>query len=424
MSSPSTPAAPDYVGAAEATSQGNLEALQYQTEANRVNQVGPEGSQTWSSTPDSSEYNDAMQAWVQSGEQGAAPQQSAYQDWTETDTLNPTEQSTLNAQEQTQLGQTQLGQNLFNQANSTMSQGFNAPSYESYMENVPGVQSGYTGFNGAGTGSVNTNQMNTGSYVNGVPSVNYNAPQFDQSTANAGAQAAYNAQMGMIQPEMQEQQQSTQNQLALQGLTPGTQAYDNAMRDLNTSQSQQIDQIANQSDVTGNQLATNDYQAALAGYQAGNQAQSQAYGEGLSNYGANLSGLEEANQAQGQQYGQALQDYDTSQEALSNQNQAQAQAFDQGQQGYEGAYSAAQNNYYQPLEAMDAVTNGTGVSNLSFPSYFQEGYAGGTDYTGATENQAAWDQGIYNTQAAQSSDETNAGIGLAGTAAMAAAIYF
>lgn len=41
------PKTPDYVGAAKATSQGNLEAAQYATNANRVNQYTPYGSQTY-----------------------------------------------------------------------------------------------------------------------------------------------------------------------------------------------------------------------------------------------------------------------------------------------------------------------------------------------------------------------------------------
>lgn len=41
------PAAPDYVGAAEATSAGNLEMAREAVEANRVNQFTPWGSSTW-----------------------------------------------------------------------------------------------------------------------------------------------------------------------------------------------------------------------------------------------------------------------------------------------------------------------------------------------------------------------------------------
>lgn len=50
-SSPSTPATPDYTGAANATAQGNLAAQQAATQANRVNTYTPYGSLTYSQDP-------------------------------------------------------------------------------------------------------------------------------------------------------------------------------------------------------------------------------------------------------------------------------------------------------------------------------------------------------------------------------------
>jgi hypothetical protein len=44
---PQQAAAPDYTGAAQATSAGNLEAAKYATVANRANQYNPYGSLTW-----------------------------------------------------------------------------------------------------------------------------------------------------------------------------------------------------------------------------------------------------------------------------------------------------------------------------------------------------------------------------------------
>jgi hypothetical protein len=48
--SPSTPATPDYTGAAQATAAGNLDAARAATAANRVNQVNPYGSLNYSVT--------------------------------------------------------------------------------------------------------------------------------------------------------------------------------------------------------------------------------------------------------------------------------------------------------------------------------------------------------------------------------------
>jgi hypothetical protein len=48
MGKKSTPASPDYKGAAEATAASDKEALEYQTQANRPNQYNPWGSVEWS----------------------------------------------------------------------------------------------------------------------------------------------------------------------------------------------------------------------------------------------------------------------------------------------------------------------------------------------------------------------------------------
>lgn len=50
MSKPSAPAAPDYTGAANATSQGSLQATIANALLNRSNQSNPYGSQTWQQT--------------------------------------------------------------------------------------------------------------------------------------------------------------------------------------------------------------------------------------------------------------------------------------------------------------------------------------------------------------------------------------
>ena len=46
-STPATPAAPDYSGAAKETAAGNLEMAQYATQANRPTEITPYGSRTW-----------------------------------------------------------------------------------------------------------------------------------------------------------------------------------------------------------------------------------------------------------------------------------------------------------------------------------------------------------------------------------------
>ncbi len=78
----SAPPTPDYVGAAQQTAAGNLEAAQAAAMANRVNQVTPWGNLTYTTT-----------------NPGADPGSKDTQ-WTATTSLSPEQQSTLNINNQ------------------------------------------------------------------------------------------------------------------------------------------------------------------------------------------------------------------------------------------------------------------------------------------------------------------------------------
>ena len=69
---PSAPAAPDYSGAAQATAAGNVDAARIATKANRVNQVTPYGSLTYTQntapTFNQAGYNAALQSYNQARE--------------------------------------------------------------------------------------------------------------------------------------------------------------------------------------------------------------------------------------------------------------------------------------------------------------------------------------------------------------------
>lgn len=79
----SAPPPPDYTGAAQATAQGNLQAAQTAAAANRVNQVTPYGSLTYSESGKDSQGNPM---------------------WTATQSLSPDQQKLLDYQNQSSLG--------------------------------------------------------------------------------------------------------------------------------------------------------------------------------------------------------------------------------------------------------------------------------------------------------------------------------
>jgi hypothetical protein len=511
MSKGSSAPAPDYTGAAQATAAGNAQNLNAQTYANRPDQITPWGSSTWASTSDNAAYNTALANWQASGsDPKTRPDANTYTKWTNTTTLTPAEQAALNDQQHIQQNQSSLATTLQGQVASQMANGFKPPDMSSYLNGVPGISTNFQGFNpsASGVGAVNQTQYDPSSYtsaykglnqnftssakplqssVSSAPvqtdpnaytsaagSVNLNAPKFDQSTADAGTQAAYKASTSLLTDGWQQDQSNLDSKLRMQGLTPGTEAYNNAMQNTLRVQGQQQDQLANQAVLTGNQLANTNYASALAGYQAGNAAQNQAYSQGLSSFGAantaagqqysqnmgnatlnnsaaaqqygqDLSGFNANNAAAtqglsnglaqnsaalqnqaayntaaGQAYSQALGTYGTNQQAIQNSNAAQQQSYAQAMQQYMTAYQNQYQNYLQPLNSMNAVLTGQQVNSPSMPSFTAAGYTPGADLSGAASATGQYNSGV----AAQNSANASSTMGTVGSLAAAAAIAF
>lgn len=171
-SPPSPPPAPDYVGAAQQTAAGNLQAAQAATAANRVSQYTPYGSLVYSQNGVDSQGNPM---------------------WNATTNLNSTGQQLLDTQNNTSLG---LGQTINAQlgnVQNTMGQGFNPNT--SPMATNPNYASGMQGWD----------------------------------KANQILQAR-------LQPQMDQQREAQAATLANQGIVQGTKAYDNAMRTFNQGQ--------------------------------------------------------------------------------------------------------------------------------------------------------------------------------------------
>ena len=357
-SAPSAPPAPDYAAAAQQTAAGNMENLKYQTQANRATQVTPWGTLSWS--------------------QGKNADGTDNNQWTQNIALSADQQKALSDQMSIQSSQSQLAHGLQGQVADTMAGGFNAPSLSDYTKGVGQVNQNFSGFD-----------------TNGMPQVNTNAPQFSTADAQAGAKAAYEAQMGLLQPQMEQDTTHLDNQLRLQGLTPGTEAYNNAAQNLQRTQDQTKTQAANQAVLTGNQEANQNYASSLAGYGAQNQAVGQNYSQALAGYGANVGAQQSSNAAVGQANAQGLQNYST-------------------------AYSSALQNYLQPLNSMNAVLTGQQVQSPSFSNYNQAGYTAGPDMTGAASSLGQYNSGVYAQQVANVGSQN----ALLGSALGAAGSYF
>ena len=287
------PPAPDYVGAAYAQGAANVDAARASAKLSNPNVYTPYGSQTVT-------YN------------GDVP--------TVTQSLTPTSQKTLDAQQAVQYQLANLGQKGTGIASNVLDKPFNFGG--------PAVQT-----------SLDTS---------GIAKMPVNA-------GTTGQQAI----MARLEPSLAKQRVSTETQLINQGLRPGTEAYNNAIQLLGQQENDARQQAVLQGlnlDIGSNAQGFNQ---ALQGGQFGNVAQQQALAEAIQQRQMPLneiSALMSGSQIQNPQFG-----------AYAGANVAPAPIANATAQ--QGAYAA--NAYNQQVAQDNALTSGLfslGGAALGVPS--------------------------------------------------------
>lgn len=297
-SSPAPPPAPDYTGAANAQGAANEATARLQGRINNPNISGPLGGQTVT-------FGSNDQPTI-------------------TQTLTPNAQATLEAQQRVQRGMANLGEQGIGTASNVLATPFQP-----------------------GGGTPLQTQLNT-SNLAAMP-------------VNAGM-TGQNAIMARLQPQIEQQQKANAQTLANQGLVPGGEAYNNAMR----YQGQQE-----------NDLRT---QAALQGLNL--------------DMGARAQGFNEAANQMGTQ--NAAQQAETQRQAYLRQ---------------------------QPLNEITGLMSGSQIQMPQFQGYQPTSIAPAPIFAGAqAQGQAAMDQ--YGIQSANSNAQNAGMMGLVGSAGTAAAMYF
>lgn len=102
-------------------------------------------------------------------------------------------------------------------------------------------------------------------------------PQYDENSGRAVSDATYNAYRSRAVPEQERRTSALDAQLRMQGVQPGTEAYDRAMRNQMTSNADADYQAAQQATLTGYDEARQRYLAQL-------QGQGQDFGQKLTQY--------------------------------------------------------------------------------------------------------------------------------------------
>jgi len=187
-------------------------------------------------------------------------------------------------------------------------------------------------------------------------------PRYTQASAGIGnpnayrqrgEDASYESQMRRINPQFAEQKRAMELQMRNQGLTPQDEAWQ--------SQMQGISEGFNDAS-TGARLAAAEQGRAESALNWGQQMGqnqnlfNQRLSSNAQNFGMDNTQFNQANQLRGQQF----------QEALTK------RGFD--------------------LNELQALINGQQVNMPQFGGYSQAGNAGGTDYTGAAQDQGNFDQ--------------------------------
>jgi len=264
----SAPPAPDYVGAAQQTAAGNLEAARATAAANRTNQITPYGNLTYTANPGTDPYGNTL--------------------YTATQTLAPDQQKLLN---QT----TTLNTGLLGTAQSGL-------DYANKVLSTPGVDTSKLAQTGINPGQ---------SYQDAImarlsPQLDRENAQLEQQLANRGIAAgtdAYN-QAKTLQAQ---NQNDRLNSAVVQGMNTGLAANQQGFQQAAYNQMQPINvinalrtgsQVQNPNFVNTPQQATTagadilgatnaQYQNQLNAYNA-QQAQSGGFMGGLMNLGGTL----------------------------------------------------------------------------------------------------------------------------------------
>ena len=442
----SAPPPPDYAAAAQQTAAGNLEAARVATKANRVNQVTPYGSLTYtqnqSPTFNAEGYRTALDAYNQA-RQSYQPQTDEYGNvynpmptapnyndfmmaadpdsgWTATQSLSPEQQEILNYQNQTSIGLGKLAGQGLGYVEDMLNTPFDTSRLAELQSRVsPADMQRLTGQANLGQMGEAERQLRAGQAPNLQTSIGQNAGM-------EGWDRASNLLMQRLDPQLERQSERLDAQLAAQGIPMGSEAYTRAKQDLAMQQNDARTQAQLQAQGIqqnlfgqelqagqfGNQAMLGQNQAQLANLGFTNQATQQDFANQLAGMGFNNQQIQQMyqNQQAQQQANNAIaqQEYANRMGGANLSNQARQQGLQ------EQAYLRN-----EPLNTLSAVRTGSQVTGPQFVNSFNQATTQGPDLLGAQQMNYNAQMGAYNAQQAGQNSMTSGLMGLAGAGVMA-----
>lgn len=375
------PPAPDYRGAAEASGESSLANINAQTRANRPNVNTPFGSSQWS--------------------------QDRGGNWTNEVTLDPAAQRALDQQQAITEGRSNIAQGMIGSAGSEMQ------TPDDFWQNLPAAgqapQAG--GIDPTVSGQIpDTGMGNIGPTGQGPTQGQYTPEDIQRGVEGAGynpdfAQTQFDRQMSLMGPQQERAMTAMDTQLRNQGLSPGSQAYDNAMGDLRNQQGEVQSRMSQDAmrlgaDEQQRQFGRNVTQGQF-GNQASQQALAQQLGIGGQRYQESMGAGSFAEQQRaargaeaGQQFGQEMagaqmgQSQDArqfAQEMAANQQQfgQGSQQFNMQNQQRQQAVAEQLQREGWSLNKINAMMSGQQVGMPQMPDFKSAGAGQATDYLGA-----------------------------------------
>ncbi len=223
--------------------------------------------------------------------------------------------------------------------------------------------------------------------------------------------ALYKANTQYLDPQFNQQQAKIENQLANQGITRGSEAYNNAMLNFNNQKQQAYESARNQAIAGSTSAAQGMFGMGLQGAQFGNQALGQQFGQyttaqQLANQAAGQNNANSqtnmglTNAALGQQFGQGLQ-------AAQFGNQAVAQNNANAMANAQFANTAQQQQYGQQMgladltNAAQAQQYGQNANTAAFGNTAQAQQYGQNANNTAVTNAAQQQQFAQNAKASE-----------------------
>lgn len=401
-----TPDAPDYTSAAQATAASNRQSTYSQTAANRPNQNTPFGSTSWTSEDqfDQAGYDRALQDWQAQGSRlgknandpeylKLMPQRNDYysQNWTQNTTLDPELQHALDSQMQMQSGRSDLANSLFPRAQQEFGQEMDWGNLNP-MSFGPG---GPAQYGAMPQGEQYQRNLDT----SGLPDIDPSQKYYDKA-----GDAIFNQWSARNDPQMQRASEQLDTRLRNQGLKPGDQAYDQAVRDLQDQQS----------------YARNDASMS-ATIGAGNEAsrmQGMDLGARGQLFGETATGGAFANDAATRAFQQSLGLGEFGDTRSNNQFSQNLQSANFGNNARMQQIAEAMQKRGFSLNEINALISGQQVNMPQFSGFNAAGNSGGTDYSGAAKDQYQSALDAFNAKQSAISGMMSGVSNLGGTAMM------